>query len=62
MAALDDAAVAGLDVLLGADDGEGHGVHKASGVLGSSLVVLLDRGLVDLNVLGLDDGDDLGTN
>jgi hypothetical protein len=28
-------------------------------VLGSSLVILLDRGLVDLDVLGLDDAHNL---
>lgn len=52
---LDDAAIAGLDVLLRADNGKRHSGHKATRVLGSSLVILLDRGLVDLDVLGLDD-------
>jgi hypothetical protein len=28
-------------------------------MLSGSLIILLDRGLVDLDVLGLDDGDDL---
>lgn len=56
---LDDAAIAGLDVLLGADDGKRHSGHKATRVLGSSLVILLDRGLVDLDVLGLDDAHNL---
>jgi hypothetical protein len=28
-------------------------------MLGGSLIILLDRGLVDLDVLGLNDGDDL---
>lgn len=61
LTALDDATVAGLDVLLGTNDGEGHGGHQASSVLGGSFVILLDRGLVDLDVLGLNDGDDLYT-
>lgn len=56
---LDDAAIAGLDVLLRADDGKRHSGHKATRVLGSSLVILLDRGLVDLDVLGLDDAHNL---
>jgi hypothetical protein len=30
-------------------------------MLGSSFVIFLDGGLVDLNVLGLNDRDDLGT-
>lgn len=59
LATLDNAAVAGLDVLLRADDSEGHSSHKATGVLGGGLVVLLDRGLVDLDVLGLNDRDNL---
>lgn len=60
LATLDDAAVTGLNVLLGADDGEGHGDHQAAGVLGSSLVILLDGRLVDLDALGLNDSPDLG--
>lgn len=59
LTALDDAAIAGLDILLGADDGKRHSGHKATRVLGGSLVILLDRGLVDLDVLGLDDADNL---
>lgn len=57
LATLNDAAITSLDILLGTDNGERHGVHKAASVLGSGLVVLLDRGLVDLDVLGLDDRD-----
>jgi hypothetical protein len=56
---LNNTAITSLDILLGANDSEGHGVHKAAGVLGSGLIVLLDRGLVNLNVLGLNDRDDL---
>lgn len=59
LATLDDAAITSLDVLLGSDDGEGNGSHEAAGVLSGGLVVLLDRGLVDLDVLGLDNGDNL---
>jgi hypothetical protein len=58
LAALDDAPVVCLDVLLRADDGEGHGHHEAAGVLGGRLVILLNWRLVDLDVLGLDDGAD----
>lgn len=56
---LDDATIAGLDVLLRTNDGEGHSSQKASGVLSGSLIVLLDRRLIDLDVLGLNDRDDL---
>ena len=59
LATLDDAAIAGLNILLGTDDSKRHGVHKATRVLSGSLIVLLDRGLVDLDVLGLNDGDNL---
>lgn len=59
LAALDDATIAGLDILLGSDDGKRHSSHKATRVLSGSLVILLDRGLVDLDVLGLDDTDNL---
>jgi hypothetical protein len=59
LATLDDAAIASLDILLGTDNGERHSVHKAAGMLGSGLIVFLDRGLVDLDVLGLNDGDNL---
>lgn len=59
LSALDNAAITGLDVLLGADNSERHGVHKAAGMLSGSLIVLLDRGLVDLDVLGFNDRDNL---
>lgn len=59
LTALDDAAIASLDVLLRADNGKRHSGHKATRVLGSSLVILLDRGLVDLDVLGLDNAHNL---
>lgn len=62
LATLDDAAVASLDVLLGTDDRERHGGHEAASVLSSGLIVLLDRGLVDLDVLGLNDRDNLQYN
>lgn len=61
LTALDNATIAGLDVLFGTDNGKGHGCHEASSVLSGSFIVLLDRGLVDLDVLGLNDGDDLTT-
>lgn len=59
LATLDNTTITSLDILLGTNDSEGHGVHKAAGVLGSGLIVLLDRGLVNLDVLGLNDRDDL---
>jgi hypothetical protein len=59
LSALHDAAVRGLHILLAADDGERHGGHQAAGVLGSGLIILLDRGLVDLDALSLDNGANL---
>lgn len=41
LAALDGAAVVGLHVLLGADDGEGHGGDEAAGVVQGGFVVIL---------------------
>jgi hypothetical protein len=57
LTALDDAAIASLDVLLGTNNGKGDGSHQAASMLGCGLIVLLDRGLVNLDVLGLDDRD-----
>lgn len=59
LTALHDAAVGCLDILLGTNHGEWHGSHKGAGVLGSGLVVLLNRGCVYLDALGLNDGTDL---
>ena len=55
LAALDDAAVGGLDIFLAANDAEGHGSHQGAGVLGSGFVVFFDGRLVDLDALGFDD-------
>jgi hypothetical protein len=59
LATLDCATVVGLDVLLGADDGEGHGVNQAVGVLHGGSIIVLERGLVDLNALSINDLADL---
>lgn len=59
LSSLDDTAIAGLDVLLGSDDSERHGGHQAAGMLSGGLVVLLNRWLVDLDALGLNDSSDL---
>lgn len=59
LAALDDSSIASLDISLGTDDGKGHGSHQGAGVLSGSLIVLLNRGLVDLDVLGLDNSANL---
>jgi hypothetical protein len=59
LAALDGPAIGRLDVLLGANDGEWHGSDQAAGVLETGLIVLLERRLVDLDSLSLDDGSDL---
>jgi hypothetical protein len=59
LATLDNASIAGLDILFGADNSEWHGGHERTGVLGSGLVVFLDRWLVDLDSLSFDDRSDL---
>ena len=61
LATLDNTSIAGLNILLGTDNSKGHGGHQAAGVLRSSLVILLDRWLVDLDTLSFDDGTDLET-
>jgi len=55
LAALDGAAVVGLDVLFRADDREGHGIDEAAGVLHGGGIVVLERRGVDLDALGVDD-------
>jgi hypothetical protein len=55
LAALDVAAVVGLNVLLGANDREGHGVDESAGVLHGGGIVVLERWGVDLDTLGVDD-------
>lgn len=52
---LDDTSVGGLDVLGRTDDRERHGVCEHTSMLGSSLVVGLDRGLVNTDPLCGDD-------
>lgn len=56
---LDNTAVVGLDVLLGTDDGERHGSHKAAGVGSSVLIILLDGWGVNLDALGLNNSANL---
>lgn len=58
---LDNTTIVGLDILLGTDDGERHGSHKAAGVGSSVLVVLLDGRGVNLDALGLNHSADLIT-
>lgn len=60
LTSLDDATVSRLNVLLGTNNRERDGSQEATCVLSSSLIVLLDRWLVDLDALGLDDSSDLG--
>lgn len=59
LATLDVAVVGGRDVALGTDNGEGHGGDQAAGVLETGLVVLLERRLVDLDALCVDNVPDL---
>jgi hypothetical protein len=54
LATLHGTAVVGLNVLLGTDDGEGHGVDEAACVLHGGSVIVLKRGSVDLDALGID--------
>jgi hypothetical protein len=55
LAALDGTAIVGLNVLLGANDREGHGVDQAVSVCHGGMVVVLKRGLVDLDALSVND-------
>jgi hypothetical protein len=59
LTALDSPAIRSGDVLLAANDGEGHGLDERACVLETGVVVLLERRGVDLDVLGLDDGANL---
>lgn len=59
LTALDNTSIAGLNILLGTDNGKGHSGHQAAGVLCGSLVILLNRWLIDLDTLSFDDGTDL---
>lgn len=54
-----DSAITSLDVFLGSDDGERHRGHQAACVLGGSFIVFLNRGLVDLDALSLNNGSNL---
>jgi len=56
LATLDSPAIRSGDVLLAANDGEGHGLDERACVLKTGVVVLLERRGVDLDVLGLDNG------
>jgi len=56
---LDSPSVGSRDVALAANDGERHGLDEGTCVLEASVVILLERGSVDLDVLGVDDSADL---
>jgi hypothetical protein len=60
LATLDNPSVRRLDILFGADDGEWHGSHQTTCVLGSLLVILLNWWLIDLDSLIFDDIANLG--
>ena len=51
LTALDNAPIRGLNILSGADNGERHGIGEHAGMLCSSLVVGLNRGLVNADAL-----------
>jgi len=57
----DNTTIGCLDVLSRADDGEGNCVRKDTRVAGASLVIIIDRGLVDADALCGDDFTDLQT-
>lgn len=59
LTAFDNTAIVGLDVLLRTNNREWHGSHQAAGVGSSVLVILLNRGLVDLDTLSLNHSADL---
>lgn len=51
LSTLDDAAISSLDVLFATDHGKGHSCHQSTSMLCSSLIVILDRWLIDLDAL-----------
>lgn len=55
LSALHDATVGRLDILLAANDGEGHSLHELLRMLGGCLVVFLNWWLVDLDALCFND-------
>ena len=57
---LDGAAIGGVDVLGGPNNGEGHRGRKKASMFGVLLVIGLDWGSIDLDSLGGDDVSDLG--
>ncbi|KAH9822081.1 hypothetical protein Tdes44962_MAKER04756 [Teratosphaeria destructans] len=60
LTSLDSATIRRGNVALGADDGERHGRNQGAGVLETSLVVFLERRLVNLDALRLNHSSDLG--
>ncbi len=61
LAALHDATIRGLDVLSRANDRKWHSLRKDARVLSAGLIICLDGGLVNTNVLGGDDVPNLTT-
>jgi len=59
LSAFDNATIASLNILLGANDSEWHGSHQAARVLSGSLIVLLYRWLIDRDALSFNDGANL---
>ena len=55
LATLDGAAVWGLDIFGGSNDGEGHGFRENTGMLGASFIIGLDRRSIDSNSLSSND-------
>ena len=60
LATLDGAAIGGVDVLGGPDDGEGHRGREEAGVFGVLLIIGLDGRGVDSDALGGNNVSDLG--
>jgi hypothetical protein len=60
LATLYSAPIICLNVLLRADDGEWHGCNEAASMLEASLVIFLERRLIDLDTLSFNDGTYLG--
>lgn len=58
---LDGAAIVSLNILLGANDGKWHSINETASMGHSGSVVVLKRGLVDLDALSFNDTANLQT-
>jgi hypothetical protein len=56
---LDNATICGLHILLGANNGKWHCSHEAAGMESCVFIILLDRWLINLDALSVNNGSNL---